>query len=227
MKTLKLLGNIIFVISIIVFPLCGFLSIAIANADVFDSLDVIRYSYVMYLFVPIGILSLVFGGLLKKHGCKYKKNYVIGIIVIVLMALFGSYRFVFSGMINFKTEYIAEISSQTGVPFPDEVKSATEVYNDCKKSYAKLSGEEKLKFDENIKNDGKWADRISSTIQNGFPFMVEAELSSYDYYLFYNKTTNEFNRYPPNEGDYDVVLVAYKSELGKLLFVYDFVFSTY
>ncbi len=55
--------------------------------------DFERDMWILYLLTPIPIASIVFGGVLKKKEYKYKKNIIVGIIVLVLLCIFGSFTF--------------------------------------------------------------------------------------------------------------------------------------
>lgn len=49
--------------------------------------------WILYLLTPIPIASIVFGGVLKKKEYKYKKNIIVGIIMTILLCIYGSFAF--------------------------------------------------------------------------------------------------------------------------------------
>lgn len=51
--------------------------------------------WIFYLLTPIPIASVVFGIVLKSKGYKYKKNIVTGIIMTLLLCIYGSFTFMF------------------------------------------------------------------------------------------------------------------------------------
>lgn len=51
--------------------------------------------WIFYLLTPIPIGSMVFGFVLKSKGCKYKKNIITGIIMTLLLCIYGAFSFIF------------------------------------------------------------------------------------------------------------------------------------
>ena len=47
---------------------------------------------VIVLMVAVGC---IYGFVLKAKGCKYKKNVIIGIIMTILLCIYGSFSFIF------------------------------------------------------------------------------------------------------------------------------------
>lgn len=73
MKKEMTFSNIIFWLTLIS-PLLSFALVCkIGEADIFSIAGMVRYSWVMLLFIPIGILSILIGFKLKANKQKYKK----------------------------------------------------------------------------------------------------------------------------------------------------------
>ena len=51
--------------------------------------------WLFYLFAPLPISSVVVGFMLKNKGYKYKKNIIAGIIVTLILCIYGSFTFIF------------------------------------------------------------------------------------------------------------------------------------
>ena len=51
--------------------------------------------WLLFLWTPVPIASVIFGFMAKNKGCKYKKNIITGIIFAVLLCLYGSFAFTF------------------------------------------------------------------------------------------------------------------------------------
>ena len=51
--------------------------------------------WLFYLFAPLPIASVVVGFMLKNKGYKYKKNIIAGIIVTLILCIYGSFTFIF------------------------------------------------------------------------------------------------------------------------------------
>ena len=57
--------------------------------------ELYKNMWVFFCFMPIPISSLIYGFVLKAKGCKYKKNIIIGIIMTILLCIYGSFSFIF------------------------------------------------------------------------------------------------------------------------------------
>ena len=55
----------------------------------------IENMWIFYLLIPIPIASVCFGFVLKSRGYKYKKNIIAGIIITLLLCIYGSFSFIF------------------------------------------------------------------------------------------------------------------------------------
>lgn len=84
-------STVLFVASIMSLP--G----ALALVETFshtNGLD-IENMWLFFLLTPVSIASIVFGFILKSKGYKYKKNVITGIIITVLLCIYGSFTFIF------------------------------------------------------------------------------------------------------------------------------------
>ena len=82
MRKEKTLGNILFWITLFS-PIISFsLASRIGEANIFGVAGIVRYSWLMILFIPIGILSISIGFKLKKDKQK-KFNYCICLHTII------------------------------------------------------------------------------------------------------------------------------------------------
>lgn len=216
MKKIKIIANLLFWITL-VSPMVSFsLASIIGEADIFGVAGIVRYSWVMWFFIPIGILSLFIGVKLKKAKLKYKKNYIIAFICLPLLILFGSYRFIFSD-ISYDINRVVIIEQTTNLELPNRVKIVTEKIDSYYVSYLKIvNGEEKRNFESEIETNLLWEKELSSKIKSLLPFDIQYELTNFDYFVFYNSTTNEYNEYP-TDGQYDCVFVAYDHENKRLI----------
>ena len=73
MKKYRVLGNLLFWMTLIS-PLFSFQIVCLlGEVDIFQTSGMIRYTWVMLFFIPIGILSILIGIKLKKNKQNYKK----------------------------------------------------------------------------------------------------------------------------------------------------------
>lgn len=128
----KVLGNILFWATL-VSPMVSFcLASLIGEANIFDVAGIVRYSWIMLLFVPIGILSIIIGLSLKNNNQKHKKNLVVAYICLPLLIIFGSFRFIFVDVVSYDTNEISMVEEKVNLELPNEIKSATiklDLYN--------------------------------------------------------------------------------------------------
>lgn len=62
---------------------------------------------------------------------------------------------------------------------------------------------------------------MSSKIKSLLPFDIQYEIETFDYFVFYNITNNEFNIYPL-DGEYECIFIAYDYELQRLIIIDDY-----
>ncbi len=82
---------ILFLLSFVVF----FVGFIVADFMTGDSFGLHKNFWVLFLFTPVPISSIILGFVLKKKGYKYKKNIIAGFILLGLMCLYGSFAFIF------------------------------------------------------------------------------------------------------------------------------------
>ena len=70
-------------------------AVALAGFMTGDGGELYKNMWVFFCFTPIPISSLIYGFVLKAKGCKYKKNIIIGIIMTILLCIYGSFSFIF------------------------------------------------------------------------------------------------------------------------------------
>lgn len=157
MNKKRILGNILFWTTLIS-PIVSF-SIAsmIGEANIFGVAGIIRYSWVMLLFIPIGILSILIGFKLKNSTQKYKKNFVVSFICLPLLIIFGSYRFIFNSVVSYDVNEISIIEEKINFEIPRDIKVATNKLDLYDIIYLKiLNSESKDMFEQEVENNQLW-----------------------------------------------------------------------
>ena len=222
MKSTRTLGNILFWLTLFS-PMVAFsVSITIGEAEIFELAGMIKYIWIMWLFIPIGVLSIVIGLKLKNNDQPYKKNLIIAFICIPVLLIFGSYRFIFNEFVSYDNDDIIAVENITGIQLPDEIKSATNYHDDYKESYAKIIDDESKEiFEQELKESQLWKNELSTAINGLLPPYYQYDVVSYDYFVFYNITTDEYNVYP-SEGEYECVFIAYDCETQRLFVLSDY-----
>lgn len=216
-KKRKTLGNILFVLALLS-PMVSFiLSSRIGEVEIFGMAGMLKYTWVMWLFIPICVLSILIGIQLKKNNQGYKKNLIVGCICLVPLVLFGSYRFIFSSDVSYDVNRMTMIEEKTKINLPNQVKIGTIKMDTYYLSYAKITNaESKIAFEQEMKDSSLWQSELSSKIKTLLPINVQVESSSFDSFVFYNVTKKEYNNYP-YDGTYECVFIAYDYQMQRLM----------
>lgn len=218
MKKNDIISNIIFWLTLIS-PILSFaLASIVGEVDIFGYAGIIRYSWIMLFFIPLGLISILIGRKLKQNEQNYKKNYYIAFICLPLLTIIGSYRFLFS-RVSYDVGKVDIIENKTKIDLPNKVKIATNIYDFYEISYVKIIDKnERNTFEQNIKNNIFWNDHLSSKIKSLLPINVQYETTNCDYFVFYNLTNDEYNMYPA-DGEYECVFIAYDFEICKMIII--------
>lgn len=216
MKRLKNYGNILFWITLIS-PIISFaLASLIGEVKIFGVAGIIRYSWIMWLFIPIGILSILVGIKLKKIKKNYKKNFIIAFICVPLLIILGSYRFIFSN-VSYNTDKVISIEQATNLNLPNKIKIATNEFNSYNLSYLKIINKESQEeFEQELKVNTLWEKELNLKIKSLLPFDIQFEVEAFDYFVFFNLTNKEYNIFP-SDGEYNCIFIAYDYELQRLI----------
>ncbi len=221
----KILGNIIFWTTLISPMLSFSLASMIGEPNIFGVAGIIRYSWVMLLFIPIGVLSILIGFKLKKSNQKYKKNFIISLICIPLLLIFGSYRFIFNNIVSYDVNKVSIIEDKTNLEFHEEIKVATIKQDLYEISYVKINNNDsKYVFEQEIINNKLWCDTLNFQIKSLLPIDIQYESEVFDYYVFFNITNNEYNKLPIN-GEYECIFLACDCDLSRLLILDDYMIN--
>ncbi len=173
--------------------------------------------WVYFLFLPIPIASIVFGIVAKCKGHPQKKNVIVGIIMAVVLTLYGSFTFVFSAIYTDDPVGVNRIEYYMDIDIPEYRKITTqnlgngtdptaeyyrwytsEVYFDKESSQVLL---------ETVRAD----DRFMCGVPSELIGLTDSGFYSGDnqYVLFYNVYTKQYNEYPSESGIYRIIMVRF------------------
>ena len=216
MKERKALGNVLFWLTLIS-PIASFaIAGMIGEANIFEVAGIVRYSWVMLLFIPIGVFSILIGSKLKSSNQSYKKNFIVSFICLPLLIIFGSYRLIFNNVVSYDAGKVSEIAVKINLELPDDVKVATVKLDLYDMSCVKIMDDESTEaFEREIGSNKLWKNELNSEIKGLLPLDILYESVNYDYFVFYNITSNEYN-IPPKDGEFEYIFVAYDREMQKL-----------
>lgn len=183
--------------------------------------------WIFFLFLPVPIASIVFGSYLKKKGCKYKKNVIVGIIMAALLCIYGSFTFIFSDIYSHGDEPIVNTEQMLNIDIPTHSRINTQDWTKGTQSVPRgyIYSTSDIYFDDtavgqfekNISNDAKWISDISNDMVGITSYFCDIQTS--DYYIIYNKDTGEFNKLPSASGTYVFINVLYNAEKNTMKLV--------
>jgi hypothetical protein len=153
---------------------------------------------------------------LKKNRQNYKKNLIIAFVCLPLIIIFGSYRFVFNS-VSYDVEKVDIIETKTKLELPDQIKIATNKFDSYNVSYVKIVDEKsKQDFEMELCSNTSWQKGLNRQLSGLLPIDIQIEIESFDYFVFYNLTNDEYNTYP-NDEEFKYVFIAYDHETQRLI----------
>ncbi len=210
------------VISIVMF-IASLLSIfgAIAAVTVMTQRNKsqIENMWIFYVFALIPAASATIGFILKAKGYKYKKNVIAGIIMTVLLCIYGSFSFIFADMYDHSDEPIIRIKQMLKIDIPEYTQiNTTDWTKETQSGGAEYLyyfsdvyfGEEAENLELQIREDSRWlSEKPSELIGISSPL---GQTVAYDNILIYNSDTEEYNTLPEKDGTYHFISITYDSK---------------
>ena len=176
--------------------------------------------WIFFCFLPVPIASVAFGYYLKHKGYRYKKNVIVGIVMAVLLCIYGSFTFIFSGIYSHSDAPILSAEQQLDIDIPQHSQINTQDWTQGTQSiprgyiisvsdiYFEASAVEE--FEKALSQNAKWITRIPGDLVCITSYFCDVHTS--DYYIIYNKDTGEFNKLPDESGMYIFLNVMYNAE---------------
>ena len=220
---LKIISGLLFVLSI--FTIFG----ALIGVSILSGINqaMAENMWVFFSFLPVPVSSIVFGFYLKKKGYKYKKNVIVGVIMAALLSIYGSFTFVFSDIYSHSDEPIINAEQILNIDIPEHSRINTQdwtkgtqsvprgyIYSTSDIYFEDTAVEE---FEGNLPSDSKWITDIPTEMLGITSSFCDVKTS--DYYIIYNKNTNEFNKLPSESGTYVFINVLYNAESNTMKLV--------
>ena len=167
-----------------------------------------EYLWIMFLFVPIPIVSLILG---IKHNSK--STVIIAIIGVVGLVIYGSMYFINGNKVSHDYSYVQKIEEITKIDLPEGYVSIenTEEYT---LAMLKVNEDESSKFLNSIKTSYIWNSNQSFIPVNALDTYSISMTTDYDYFAVYNQTTDKYNTF----NGY-IVYLAYDVETGIVYFI--------
>ena len=176
-----------------------------------------EHMWVFYLVIPIPATSIALGIIYKRKGYKCKKNIVAGIIMAVILFIYGSFTAIFDPQISHDMQYVEELSQEIGFEIPtDGYVSVTYDSSNESESFAmvKITDMQEPNFVARLQNSYYWKGDISFIPANVLGAYELASTRNYDYFAVYNTTTDSYNNFTGK-----LIYLAYDVETN-ILYVY-------
>lgn len=182
--------------------------------------SITQNKWVFFASLPIPLASIIFGFYLKKKGYKYKINVILGFIMAALLFLFGSFTFNSVDEVSYSDEPLLNAEQALNIDFPthdhitttDRTKGPQTSSHEYAyyTSYIHFDSSSVEEFEKEIKSDPRWISDISVNMLGIVSFFLYPQTGNY--YIIYNKDTNEFNQLPSKSGTYVFISVQYNPE---------------
>lgn len=213
----KIISNVLFVLSLLsVFCLLFLLSWMSNENNLF-----VENMWISFFLTPIPIASIVFGFILKAKKRKYKKNIIVGIIMTVILCVYGSFTFVFSDLYDHGPEPVIQIEQLIGIDIPEYEQINTQDWTNGTQSVPRgyyihytsdvyFADGAMKDFESRIADDERWLSAVPTDLTGiTSPF---SDSGFYDYMLIYNADTDEYNTLPESSGTYTFINVCFRAE---------------
>ena len=186
--------------------------------------------WVFWCWLPIPILSIVLGFKYKNKGFKCTKNIVAGFIIGFLLLCYGAFCFFptfeqdYSKIDDYKNIIDAELPSSGVLEIMEDMTTIEQDKTEYTIINVYYDKEDVNDLTDSIENSNNWilGKEIKSELKILIPSIIYAD--EYSYYSIYNKTLNEYNKIPNNEGNYEIYAMKYDKDY-KTLGIHKFKYS--
>ena len=219
----KVLSVILFVASLLsIFGALGLVTMVSSKNHLF-----VENMWLFFLLTPIPIASIVLGFVLKSKNYKYKKNIIVGIIMVALLCIYGSFSFIFANVYDHSEESIVRAEQTIGIDIPEHKQISTQDWTKGTQSGLRgyiyytsdiyFENSAVADFEKQLAKDNKWLSSVSNDLigitspMNDYGF--------YDYVLVYNVDTAEYNALPNGSGKYRFINILYRLEENQMKIV--------
>ena len=172
-----------------------------------------------FLFLPLPISSIILSFYLKRKGYKYLKNLVIGIVMVALLCIYGSFSFIFSDMYAHDDAPILRVEEKTGIDIPEhkrintlDLTNATQNVRGYIYSTSSICFETEIAeaFEKQLAENEQWLSSVPTNLIGVATDYTDPEDA--DYFLLFNEQTGEFNTVPNETGVYRFINLFYDCE---------------
>lgn len=176
---------------------------------------IIDHAWKFFLILPLPLTSTMLGVVYIKKGYKCKKNIIAGIIMTVLLCIYGSFTFIFSDMVGHDFAYAQELSATVNIEIPADsyvayMKSLDES-GDTTTMMITIPDSAKSDFLQTIDGNNGWKKSTAHIPANAIDISTLGATLDYDYFAVYNESKHIYSDY---EGK--LIFMAYDVETSVL-----------
>lgn len=179
--------------------------------------------WMCFLLTPIPIASTVFGIVLKNKGkhYRYKKNIVAGIIITVLLCLYGSFSFLFANVYDHSDAPVSRLEQYAEIDLPDYQQINTQ---DWTKGTQLIAGDavcfyytsdiyfaaqEAEQLKTRLASDPKWISSLPNDMIGILP--PYSPIQKDDYVFNFNMDDGTYGQLPATSGTYHFFCACYRA----------------
>ena len=223
-KELIRLRNILFILSVCsIFLGLVVVGVSANNSPIpEDPYSMIENMWKMLLIIPIPLGSMIFGIVLTIKQFKCKRNIIGGAIMTILLAIYGSFSFVFekpshdiADLNNIAASINISLPSEGYVSISNEVSKTNENQTINTTFYARFNDKNAMIM--NINSNENWKDNMDFIPTHMVPVTYTTLTANYDYYLVYNVTKKEYNNISSSDKENEFWYLSYSSTSNLLI----------
>ena len=191
----KRLLLVFFILSIVSIFIALLICVACINSSPIPEfhMTMLEYMWVFYLMIPIPVASAVLGFVFIAKKYKCKKNVIAGIVMTVLLAIYGSFTPIMAGNIKHDFKFVNEIENNVPISLPDSgyvSYALNRSENIIAESMVKFDNKQELL--ENFERDN-WITEASMLPTGIIPLYNSETTKTYDYFYLYDYDCNNSN----------------------------------
>lgn len=221
-KALLLTMFVLSLLSILMALITVAISVSLSPLPEFP-LNMPEYMWVFFIFIPLPLASAVLGFVFLAKNYKCKKNIIAGIIMCTLLAIYGSFTFIFADRVLHDFEYVHELEQTVSIDLPDSgYISRTTNTDSTINSFAMIKFDDANEIFDIVSNDKRFANDMSAIPANFIDLYYTAITSGYHYFMIFDVTSNKANVIPDSQSEeHRFIFIAYNIDTN-ILCVLDF-----
>ncbi len=200
-----------------------FIGINLSNylSQITNDLTEYKYMWVLLLFLPIPIASIVFGKKYKKMGYSCKKNIVGGAIMTFLLCIYSYFTIFYFAHKDYLFDdysYLTKLEEKIHFDFPKQGKIFTSKlekiimpsYQMIATSTVEFHNQEEIRdLEKRIQSSNMWTNYNTTILQSIEPTIYIERDNNDIYYLIYIENFDTVNEIPPQSGEYKTFCFMY------------------